>query len=143
MLGVIIAVIFAGCGYINHASFADNVDVNGWRQAATIEINNLDTTKHRNLTLFILYESGKIAGRLPLNIVTQSPSGVQIAEQIDVWLDHERGSETALNRTIQHFIYRDNVRWRELGRYKIFIYPRAELIEGVVAAGVRIDRSSL
>lgn len=139
LLGIMAAVIFGGCGYINQSSFADNVDVEGWSRAATININNLDTTRYMNLTLFILYEADKIAGCLPLNVVTESPSGVKIAEQVEVWLDHERGRETTLNRTIQHFLYRADVRWREQGEYKILIYPRAEQVKGVVAAGVRID----
>lgn len=139
LLGIMAAVILSGCGYINQSSFADNVDVEGWKSAATININNFDTIGDRNLTLFILYEADKIAGLLPLNVVTESPSGVKVAEQVDVWLDHERGREATLNRTIQHFIYREDVMWRELGEYKILIYPRAEQVKGVVAAGIRID----
>lgn len=135
-------VLLKGYNLISHNNFADNIDPAGWDDAAILRVNNCDTTQMHNLTLFILYKPEVINGRLPLNIAIQTPSGERVAEQFDVLLDPQRASTANQKRMIQHFAYRNNVRWSELGEYTLYIYPR-EQTKGVVAAGITVDKAEI
>ncbi len=81
--------------------------------------------------------------KIPLNVVTQTPNGESVAEQMVVDLAHdgvgERNSVTAGRGVIHYFDYRGDVLWREEGDYQMFIYPRGEEIIGVEAVGVEIE----
>ncbi len=132
------AVVSVGC-VASHNTVVENVDVDWWGETKSFVVENVDTTTHRDIEIFVRYHPSKIeADSICLMVDISTPDTLSLRERVVVYLPSQQASQRSV--CIVSSPYRRHVVWSEIGAYKIDISPVVDY-SGVEAIGVNIVKS--
>ncbi len=137
LLIILLAVVGGGC-IASHQSVVVDVNASAWRDQASVEMINHDTTTLRDISLFVRYSPQIAEDSLHLSLTISTPDSLNYTEQITIYLDpkiEQRGA-----RRVIELPYRKEVLWSSKGLYNITFTPQEE-VHGVEAIGVNIVKN--
>ncbi len=116
-----------------NAPLVVSTDIMRWQRAANFTILNQDTVSWRDLSLFVRYRPELLdVDSVVLRVVTTTPSERTLSEEVVVDLSGRR-EHYREDIVLLEVPYRENVVWRESGKYIMSIYPKKSFkgIDGV------------
>ncbi len=108
------------------------VDRAGWSTPAELRLEVDDTLSRFDLRVLLRYDSYISADSVELIIHTQAPDGVMWSEHFTLVAPPSEGAVAFFEAP-----YRKNIRWRQMGDYKISLHPQ-HLYRGVSAVGINL-----
>ncbi len=122
----------SGCNTSGQQSLMREIDYAGWQSPAKLSLEVYDTTATVDLQIALRYDSAQLRDSINLMIATITPDRVRWNDNITLHLDSQQRGIT--NRD---FDFRQDVKWGQIGKYQIAIYPQHNY-KGISAIGVNI-----
>lgn len=124
--------LMVGCGSPSQLATFIDTDPEAWCTPAELRFEVDDTLNIYNMELLTRYTNSISVDSLQLLISITAPDGVMWSEPFTLYTPNKNNS-----MEISQGSYRENIRWSQLGEYRLSLTPQ-RVYRGVSSVGVEV-----
>ncbi len=127
-----VVAFMTSCGSPRDLSEFVKVDHEGWFAPVDFKVEVGDTIKRVDMQFILRYRNSIPTDSVELMVTTTAPDGVKWSERFT--MPTPTGVEQMV---ISERIYRKDIRWSQMGEYRVSLLPQA-IYEGITDVGIKM-----